>query len=511
MIRSCLQDGKMTDNAADFTLDRQSNIRLFERLANPHMLDDRRLEEVKQLTMDMHFNLPRGVVLERDDEEECAPTEIDESDQSRRSSPRAESVAHSSRRSSQTPNDDRRSSASPRGSSRPAESREPTPARLSARSQGSSGSSRLDRKHHRFQSYNNEDLLPTRIQPPPLPHMDDELERLRARTTTQGPNLAYMREQHQKRQEARQLTPSFVEPASSGYDTLFRKLCQMRKRGGHASSGGEYRPMSDPDYAEKRELLIKLDELRTLGFNVPKMDAAMPLEDLQTEITRRTVSMGTVETVDTVVGYICSAATVLETINNMAGPFIPMENYAQSVRAGTQTPRFKYAMYQLVLRYQGRNAGSPWRVVLMVLLAPLIQGALIKLIQWLMKGRINVSPNMIGTGLKSLFSFGKKDDPNKGVPAGIPGISPDIPNPTAAAAAPAPPPSGPAVNPFMSFFRSAATAKPATASATTLPPTSTAATADGPVSRPRRMKLPRPNELNSTDSEVGVVTADQLA
>lgn len=259
--------------------------------------------------------------------------------------------------------------------------------------------------------------------------------------------------------------------------------------------------MHDPDYAEKRELLIKLDELRTLGFNVPKMDAAMPLEDLQTEITRRTVSMGTVETVDTVVGWMCSAATVLETVNNMAGPFLPMENYAKSVREGTQTPRFKYAMYQLVLRYQGRHAGSPWRVVLIVLLAPLIQGALIKLIQWVMKGRLNVSSGMIGTGLKTLFSFGKKKD-DKGVPPGIPGISPETPS------APASAPSG-GGNPFASFFKTAAKAAAAPVAAT-LPPTSTLPPADGPVTRPKRPRLQRPNEIAESTSEVGVATADQI-
>jgi hypothetical protein len=515
MIRSCLQDSKMTDNA-DFALDRQSNVRLFERLANPHMLDDRRLEEVKQLSVDMPFNLPRGVLLERDDESPV-PTEIDESPRtSARGSSRSSSSRASPRPSSRASSRVSSRSSGSRHSAAP--QRDPSPVsepRLSARSQSSVGSNRIDRKHHRFQS-NHDDLLPpTRTQPPPLPHMDDELERLRSRTYSQGPNLAQMRERHQQRQQARELTPMEDIPTSSGgsYDALFRKMCQMRKRGGAIGPGGEYRPMSDPDYAEKRELLIKLDELRNMGFNVPKMDPSMPLEDLQTEITRRTVSMGTVETVDTVIGYICSGATILETINNMAGPFLPMENYAQSVKAGTQTPRFKYAMYQLVLRYQGRNSGNPWRVVLMVMLAPLLQGALIKFIQWLMKGRTRIGPGMISTGLKSLFSLGKKDDPNKGVPTGIPGISPDMPQPSASNAAPAAPTAAAPSNPFASFFRSAAkttTTAPTNVVSTNLPPT--APVADGPVTKPRRMRLQRPSELSTTDmqSEVGVMTPDQM-
>jgi hypothetical protein len=531
---------QMSEDRAEFALDRQSNIRLFERLANPHMLDDRRLEELKLLTMDaeMPFRMPRGIVIDR---ESPVPTEIDEDErQSQRTSPRNSRSPRESPRDSRSPQESPRESPrksprespreSPRNSGSPRESSRNSakvyeeddndfcvPKSVTPRSSArSSSSNRIDRKHHRFQFRDDDDLLlpKARTQPPPLPSQqhESELDRLRARIQQPGPSLMQMREQHQQRQQhKRGTTPPQYAP--SGYDAMFRKICQERKRGvisssgGGGNNGGEYRPMHDPDYAEKRELLIKLDELRTLGFNVPKMDAAMPLEDLQTEITRRTVSMGTVETVETVVGWMCSAATVLETVNNMAGPFLPMENYAKSVREGTQTPRFKYAMYQLVLRYQGRHAGNPWRVVLIVLLAPLIQGALIKLIQWVMKGRLNVSSGMIGSGLKTLFSFGKKkDDANSGVPAGIPGISPENKPPTVAAPSGG---GGGGGNPFASFFKSAAKAAAAPV-ASTLPPTSTATPAEGPVTRPKRPRLQRPNEIAESSSEVGVATADQI-
>lgn len=558
-------------DAPEFALDRQSNVRLFERLANPHMLDDRRLEELKHLS-EMRLRMPRGLTVEDDDVRSRgssrAPTETDDDygkdddrKDDRNSSPRGSGRSDNSRGSRDSRNSDHRR-GSPRGSNssrgtpprsspqvddefdfrvedvRGEERGRPEP-RLSARSTGSTSSNRIDRKHHRFQPTNDDFLLPpTRTQPPALPsHVDateeDEFARLKARVNGRGPTLL-TRDYHSRRpnqaeqrfSNERSLTPIQDYNAPSSYNDMFRKVCQMRKRGGVApESGGEYRPLTDPDYAEKRELLIKLDELRTLGFNVPKMDPAMPLEDLQTEITRRTISMGTVETVDTVVGWICSAATVLETLNNMAGPFLPMENYAQSVREGTQTPRFKYALYQLVLRHQGRHAGSPWRVVLMVLISPLIQGALIKLVQWLVKGRLNVSSSMIGTGLKTLLSMGKKKDPNKGVPSGIPGISPDLPKNVPENKAPAAPTSS---NPFASFFKAAT--KMATP-APKLPPTSTVPPADGPVVRPpaptpstpapnnnsttpgRRVRLQRPNEINNnmdSASEVGVVTAEQI-
>lgn len=224
---------------------------------------------------------------------------------------------------------------------------------------------------------------------------------------------------------------------------MFQNICRSRNAyridGGGSGGGGKYRPHEDADYAEKRELLIKLDEMRTLGFNVPKFDMCMPIEDLQSELSRRTVSMGTVATVDTVIGWINAAANILETINNMAGPFLPMENYAKNVKEGTSTPRFKYAMYQLVLRWQGRGGNSPWREILMVLLMPLIQGILIKVVQWLAKGRLPFQPATISSGVKSLFSMAKSD-PNKGVPTGIAGISGDVPRDPDNDATAAPPP-----------------------------------------------------------------------
>jgi hypothetical protein len=247
--------------------------------------------------------------------------------------------------------------------------------------------------------------------------------------------------------------------------------------------------------------------------------------------------MGTVEMVDTVIKWICTGANILEVVNNMTGPFIPMENYAQSVKEGTQTPRFKYALYQLTLRFQGRSGGSPIRVVIMVLLMPLIQGLLIKLVQWLAKGRMNVSSNMISTGVRTLFNqFTGAKDPNAGVPNGIPGISPDMPasvsknepelprvpsmgnfrpNPDFAnVGVPAPAATKPVfpptvnVNPFSRMRADEGGAKPAAQSA---PSTAT------PKPSIKRPRLQKPNELLSEVSSVandipsGVVTAGQRA
>ena len=222
------------------------------------------------------------------------------------------------------------------------------------------------------------------------------------------PSLDEMRQSFQSRNSAPNPTAYAKPPGGKAYLDTFRDLCQSRRtvlEGDGPQGSNGYKPHKDPDYSEKRELLIKLDEMRTLGFNVPRYDLCMPLEDLQSELARRTVSQGTVGTVETMIGWINTAANIIETVNNMAGPFLPMENYAAQVAEGTATPRFRYAMYQLVLRFSGRSESSPWRVILLVLLMPLVQGVLIKVIQWLAKGRLPIQASQISSGVKSLLAW----------------------------------------------------------------------------------------------------------
>jgi hypothetical protein len=251
-----------------------------------------------------------------------------------------------------------------------------------------------------------------------------ELVRLRNRTAGSPTiSLDQMRANYAFRSDP--AAPAPGTEGSSSYTKMFRDLCRTR----HISGGGvgeEVAPHCDKDYSEKRELLIKLDELRALGYSVPQFTLQMPLEDLQSEYNRRTVSTSTVATVETVAGWLCTAATMIESLNRLAGPLLPMDNYGENVKAQLAQPRAKYALYQIVLRWQGRSGSSPYRELITILLLPLIQGILVKVVQWLAKGRVPLPSTSISSGISSLFSMAKAD-PSAGVPDGIPGISADIP------------------------------------------------------------------------------------
>ena len=535
----------------EIALDRASNIKIFEKLATPHMVDTHRIEALKQFNAVSDLPIGRAARSraytveddnDRDDDDsedadaEGNRSERDENSDTGARSPQVhpvvamlnggdnDSLAAILRDGMRRASPSERSEPSTAPSSPVEEAvlaamRAPSreSRRHSAQSQSRRHSAQSQSRRHSAQSTRSLPSPPgSNMQAPPmLPEMD-EFARIRA-STSAGPSLDSMRQSYQARKTGAPPPPAAT--GDSAYMQTFRNLCQSRRtvlEGDSAQSGG-YKPHKDPDYSEKRELLVKLDEMRSLGFNVPRFDLCMPLEDLQSELARRTVSQGTVSTVETMIGWICTAASIIETVNSMAGPFLPMENYSQQVKEGTSTPRFKYAMYQLVLRWSGRNSGSPWRVILLVLLMPLVQGVLIKACQWLAKGRLPIQPSQISSGVRSLFNMAK-GNPNDGVPTGIPGISSDMPKPqdapvvppTFGGKPPVPAPKEPVLsdsipNPFAERYPKAK-----------VPPQKTPAPAstNEPVQRKRRPRLQRPNEVMSdagSETTGFVVTPDTLS
>lgn len=536
-----MSDISLNEDGAPVLLSRASNVKIFEKLATPHMVDSRRVEEVKQYNdmSELPIGRQHSTVSVAEDRTDVHPAVAALNGGGTMDDSIAAVIREGLRRDRHSPEQNQeRFSPEPSVASRDSarvsrrSSRHETPSpHISVASSAPSTPRTLDPRVFNPAPWNsqptpqNASLPVRRTEPPPLPSMDNtqpdaymrELERIQSSANRPGPNLESMRTGYNERSDAPPEAPVFEQGTHRSYISMFRSMCKSRQKfsAGQSGSGG-YRPHNDPNYAEKRELIIKLDELRTMGFNVPQFDMCMPVEDLQSELARRTVSMGTVSTVDTVIGWINAAANIIETINNMAGPFLPMDNYAKSVEEGTSTPRFKYAMYQLVLRWHGRSGSSPWREVLMVLLMPLVQGVLIKVVQWLAKGRVPFPPSTISAGVKSLFSMAKSD-PNKGVPTGIPGISPDLPKMDVQKPPSPPKPratSKTIPNPFANRYPKAEEAK-APAKPSQAPPIPTQ-NKNQPVKKRTRPRLQRPSEVADNQSTISdapsgiVLTPEQM-
>jgi hypothetical protein len=550
----------------EIALDRASNIKIFEKIAVPHMIDSRRIERLKQFNQVSDLPIGRPVrshpqytVEAEEDSDPSQAEEVNDDDEDEghgfQVHPAVAALAGQGDNDSLAAilRDGMRGAAASPPSSEARSS--PVEAAVIAAMRPPSRSGQSRRSSAQSQGYRiapsppmpsppamqsamqpmMQPTMPPAMQPMmqpmmPFAHEMDELARIQASAEGGGPSLGSMRMSYRSRQSG-EAPPEAPPPGAgaSSYMQTFRNLCQSRRTvlEGDAPQSGGYKPHKDADYAEKRELLVKLDEMRALGFNVPRFALEMPLEDLQSELARRTVSQGTVSTVETMCGWLCTAASIIETVNAMAGPFLPMENYAQQVKEGTSTPRFRYAMYQLALRWSGRSGGSPWRVILLVLLMPLVQGVLIKVIQWLAKGRLPVQPSQISSGVRSLFSMAKSN-PNEGVPTGIPGISPDMPKPEDAPVVPPPkfgaPPStaGKAApvsaasipNPFTRYPKAKPAAQPAAPPAPV--PTSTKPSNEPVQRKQRRPRLQRPDEVMSdVGSEAAgsgyVVLPDQVS
>lgn len=479
-------------------LDRQSNIKFFAKLATPHMVDTRRLELLKRAVpqqddleaLPLGTGEPDGMSVQRDHDDLLSPPPDLAS-----LLPAGRPFAPSSHARSTPP------VHVPRPYSRSSHASYGSPSQRHSRAGSSdrgSGSHSLQRSPHARPPPWQELMRPTSPSLPraeAAPSPEPAPARLDPRYETQEQTWHHQRErerelqrERERQQEAWQqeawqhaselermrhaaaagppARPRHGSPAyraretaprmqlsapAASYRDMFREAMRDAAHGGGGSrtSGqgardamGGYDGRQDPDFHEKMELQLKLDELRDNGYNVPKLSLEMPLEDFQQQLHRRTISMNTVGLVHNISRGIYGAAAVIEFINNACGPFLPMQNYASRVREGCETPRFKYALYQIVVRFGGRRASSPWWVIVMVLLVPLIEGIVGKFVMWLAKRHpvtrsFNLQPGAVQGAVSSAMGMFTGGDPNKGVPNNIPGISPNLAESGASTNAPA--------------------------------------------------------------------------
>lgn len=276
-------------------------------------------------------------------------------------------------------------------------------------------------------------------------------------------------------------------------------------------SNDVYRPSNgsrtDPDYYEKKELLLRIETMQALGFTFPKgLDYSTPVEDLKSEISRKEVAMNTISDVDYVIGWIKTITDGIQGFNSWCGGFLPMNDYSERVAKRIKEPRFRYAIYQLLLRYKRQGSGSPWKEVILVLVLPLIECIVIKIVQYFARDRLPFDGSFIDSGVRTLFGMGTNALGSKSKVPDIDGVTVNM-GPaddgidrrnSDAKQAPKPPSARRRRSRPRDEARPSRPSRPATSSDNK--PTDNKPT--DPKSGPRRM--PRPTD-NDSDSDTGVI------
>jgi hypothetical protein len=200
-------------------------------------------------------------------------------------------------------------------------------------------------------------------------------------------------------------TPMSQEQHHSFVD-LFRSISANKGASVEFASDPRPTPRSEPvdaSFFEREELLAKIADLRMLGFDMPPNDQlrSMTTEDLRSIIRRRTKSNETHTTLNALCDVICAAAKWIQLGNSKLGGLISIPTYAQDVEDASKTPRFRLAIYQLVLKLNGKFSPGPLMEIGFVLFFPLIQGIILRIISHFSGGRLSANPN----GLNSTMSM----------------------------------------------------------------------------------------------------------
>lgn len=168
---------------------------------------------------------------------------------------------------------------------------------------------------------------------------------------------------------------------------------------------------------ERQALVEKLSVFEACGFKITPYDPkTITIEELKAMVKRRELIDSTMSYVDIAIDWIVWIAKMLEMINGFFG-ILPMDNYAKQVEENTKKPRFKYALYCLIMKYGGA-AGflGPWKELALVLALPILQAIAIKLIMLMSKARgIPMSADLVAMGVNEGANkinrfFGRTDE-----------------------------------------------------------------------------------------------------
>jgi hypothetical protein len=198
-------------------------------------------------------------------------------------------------------------------------------------------------------------------------------------------------------------------PPEQTFTDMFHAISSNRGASVRFASDPRPTPQAQPvdaTYHERQELLAKVDDLRLMGFSVPSAQEirSMPSEDLRSVIRRRTMTNDTHTLVNSACTVFCGVSKWVELINSLAGGVIPLPNYARDVDTAAKTPRFRLAIYQIILKLGGRVSAGPWMEIVIVMFFPVLQAVISKLVVYFSRGRIPLNAQNLYNGMSMATS-----------------------------------------------------------------------------------------------------------
>ena len=182
-------------------------------------------------------------------------------------------------------------------------------------------------------------------------------------------------------------------PSYSYQDMLQRQAAAGAGSSGHRAGPS---PADDPMYREKLEITMRLNELRMMGIDIPAIPMDLSLDVFRSQLSEYMLMMNTSNTLARAHDLLTKGT---EGVESMLGNLLPMRGYSQRVTRDLQLPRVKYAMYQLIMRYGGNKLNNPVMVLAIILLLPIVESVVARLVSWRFSG---VSPQIAKVGISAV-------------------------------------------------------------------------------------------------------------
>lgn len=174
---------------------------------------------------------------------------------------------------------------------------------------------------------------------------------------------------------------------------------------------------------DRAEYLLRLEQLRQTTQMQMHFTADMTSGQLYNLLERYTKMSTDNADLERVLDMISKLADAVQVINDDYN-FLPMENYNVQVRTACSRTTFRYAISQLLRRYQGTGAFNPTREVMLTLMMPILFAIIHKLTLWFTRGSEGMQriASRVSTAFRAVASMAMGSNPEPFIPADTPGV-----------------------------------------------------------------------------------------